>query len=80
MHALLLASILLTRTTIRLPTDMLSSDRETARATDLLRAKRLAEEAARRLQTTPPGRGGWQRGGGGWEKGTGSPDATLPTR
>ena len=80
MHALLLASILLTRTAIRLPADMLSSGRETARATDLLRAKRMAEEAAGRLQTTPTRRGVWQRGGGGWEPGTGSPDTSLPTR
>jgi hypothetical protein len=80
MHALLLATILLTRTTIRLPADMLSPGRETARATDLLRAKRMADEAAGRLQTVPRRRGGWERGGGGWERGTGAPDAGLPTR
>jgi len=40
---------------------------ETPRATDLLRAKRLAEEVEERRRLPPPAtRSGWKRGGGGW--------------
>jgi hypothetical protein len=42
---------------------------ETPRATDLLRAERMAEEVRRRLEL-PPLRdvGGWKRGGDGWRR------------
>jgi hypothetical protein len=42
---------------------------ETPRATDLLRAERLAEEVRRRLEL-PPVRveAGWRRGGQGWKR------------
>ena len=41
-------------------------DREAPRATDLLRAQKLAEQAQRRLRM-PGQRGpGWRRGGSGW--------------
>jgi hypothetical protein len=42
---------------------------ETPRATDLLRAERLAEEVRRRLEL-PPARveAGWRRGGQGWRR------------
>jgi hypothetical protein len=79
MHVLLVASILLARTIIRAPSDGLPSGTETPRATDLLRAKRMADEASRRLQASPPRRGGWVRGGEGWERGTGSPDLKRDT-
>jgi hypothetical protein len=66
MHVLLVASILLARTVIRAPAENLPSGSEAPRATDLFRAKRMADEAAGRLQVRPPKRGGWARGGGGW--------------
>jgi hypothetical protein len=57
---------------------------ETPRATDLLRAKRMADEAAARLDMRPPKRGGWARGGTGWERSTAAPDRPekdrLPSR
>jgi hypothetical protein len=85
MHLLLTASILLARTIIRAPADGLPSGTETPRATDLFRAKRMADEAAGRLQVRPPKRGGWVQGGGGWARGAGSPEPKhekpeLPTR
>ena len=82
MHILFVASILLARTIIRAPSDGMPSGDATPRATDLLRAKRMADDAAGRLRTHPPKRGGWVRGGGGWEHGTGTPapDPALPTR
>jgi hypothetical protein len=42
---------------------------ETPRATDLLRAERLAEDVRRRLEL-PPVRveAGWRRGGQGWKR------------
>jgi hypothetical protein len=39
---------------------------EPPRATDLLRAQRLADTAARRLKLPRTRQGGWTRGGGGW--------------
>ncbi len=42
---------------------------ETPRATDLLRAERLAEDVRRRLELPPvPVEGGWRRGGQGWKR------------
>jgi hypothetical protein len=41
-------------------------ERDAPRATDLLRAKRLAEGAARRLRLPPAHRSGWRHGGDGW--------------
>jgi len=51
---------------------------ETPRATDLLRAERLAEEVRRRLEL-PPVRveGGWRRGGLGWRRR--DPEAKVAT-
>jgi hypothetical protein len=66
MHALLIATILLARTTSTPPASGLPSGAEAPSATDLLRAKRMADDAARRLQVRPPKRGSWQPGGGGW--------------
>jgi hypothetical protein len=42
--------------------------REAPRATDLLRAETLAEQAKKRLQMPARDGGGWKRGGGGWER------------
>jgi hypothetical protein len=44
-------------------------DGEAPRATDLLRAEKLAEQAEKR-RTLPPTRqrAGWKRGGGGWDE------------
>ena len=42
-------------------------DREAPRATDLLRAEKLAEQAERRLKLPSPKGGGWKKGGHGWE-------------
>jgi hypothetical protein len=39
---------------------------ETARATDLLRAEKLAEQARKRLETPVRRAPGWKRGGSGW--------------
>jgi len=39
----------------------------TPRATDLLRAKRLAEQSEQRLQLPAPDAPGWLRGGTGWD-------------
>ena len=38
----------------------------TPRATDLLRARRLAEQSEQRLQLPAPDAPGWLRGGTGW--------------
>ena len=40
--------------------------REAPRATDLLRAERLAEQARKRLEMPRPHGSGWKRGGTGW--------------
>ena len=48
--------------------------REAPRATDLLRAERLAEQARKRLEMPRPHGSGWKRGGTGW----GEPDAAEP--
>ncbi len=38
------------------------------RATDLLRAQRMADDVEDRLRLPPPtGPGGWRQGGGGWD-------------
>ena len=39
----------------------------TPRATDLLRAKKLAEQTEERLQLPAPETPGWLRGGTGWD-------------
>jgi hypothetical protein len=84
MRALLLATILLARTTGGAPGGGLPSGAETPSAADLLRAKRMAEEASRRLQVRPPKRGTWVSGGGGWTPSSKAPSASpeggLPTR
>jgi hypothetical protein len=48
--------------------------REAPRATDLLRAERLAEQARKRLEMPAPRSSGWKHGGTGW----GEPEATEP--
>jgi hypothetical protein len=73
MHALLIATILLARTTSSPSSSPLMSGAEAPSATDLLRAKRMADDAARRLQVRPPKRGSWQPGGGGWTPSSSAP-------
>jgi hypothetical protein len=80
MQTLLVASILLARTIAGGASEGLPSSTEAPRASDLFRAKRMADEAAGRLQVRQPKRGGWVRGGGGWTPGTGTPKRKLPTR
>jgi hypothetical protein len=41
---------------------------ETPRATDLLRAQRLAEQAGRRLKMPAATGSGWKHGGTGWDR------------
>jgi hypothetical protein len=48
--------------------------REAPRATDLLRAERLAEQARKRLEMPAARSSGWKHGGTGW----GEPDAAEP--
>lgn len=67
MPFLLVASILLARTVIRAPATELPSGGEAPRATDLFRAKRMADEATGRLRARPPRRAEWAHGGGGWK-------------
>src|SRR5690348_343910 len=43
------------------------TEREAPRATDLLRAQRLAEQAERRLRLPSAHGGGWKHGGDGWD-------------
>jgi hypothetical protein len=50
----------------------------TPRATDLLRAKRLAEQSEQRLQLPAPDAPGWLRGGTGWDDDRG--EAKHPPR
>lgn len=52
---------------------------ETPRATDLLRAKKMAAEAAKRLELPEPRSGGWVRGGAPWGR-PAPTSTTLPTR
>jgi hypothetical protein len=81
MHALLIATILLARTTSAPSAGGLPSGAEAPSATDLLRAKRMADDAARRLQVRPPKRGSWQPGGGGWTPSSAASGGDpLPTR
>jgi hypothetical protein len=81
MHALLIATILLARTTSSPSASGLPTGTEAPSATDLLRAKRMADDAARRLQVRPPKRGSWQPGGGGWTPSSSAPGGdALPTR
>ena len=79
MHVVVLASILLARTVVRVPASDLPSGTEAPRATDLFRAKRMADEAAGRLRAEPPKRGGWERGGRGWPAPP-DPKTKLPAR
>ena len=81
MHALLIATILLARTTSTPSASGLPTGAEAPSATDLLRAKRMADDAARRLQIRPPKRGSWEPGGGGWTPSSAAPRGdTLPAR
>jgi len=81
MHALLIATILLARTTSAPSATGLPTGGEAPSATDLLRAKRMADDAARRLQVRPPKRGSWEPGGGGWTPSSSVPAGNpLPTR
>ena len=50
-------------------------ERETPRATDLLRAKRLAERVERRLRTPASHGSAWRHGGSGWET---TPESASP--
>jgi hypothetical protein len=51
---------------------------EAPRATDLLRAQKLAEQAEKRLKV-PPARGaGWKKGGHGWEARGETPEGPTP--
>lgn len=79
MHALLLASILLARVDGGTATSGLPSSAAAPSATDLLRAKRMADEATGRLQMRPPKRNGWVRGGGGWVRSSAARDEPLST-
>lgn len=74
MHGSLLATLLAVRVVLAGAGGGLPTAHETPRATDLLRAKRMADEAAARLDVRPPKRGAWARGGGGWERSTAIPD------
>jgi hypothetical protein len=80
MHALVIGTIFLARSAIMAPAGGLPSGGEAPSATDLLRAKRMADEAAGRLQVRPPKRSGWVRGGAGWEHSTAAPKGRLPAR
>jgi len=51
---------------------------ETPRATDLLRAKRLAERMERRLSAPASHSAGWRHGGSGWESRAEPPAAPAP--
>jgi hypothetical protein len=73
MHALLIATILLARTTTGPSPSGLPTGGEAPSAADLLRAKRMADDAARRLQVRPPKRGSWEPGGGGWTPSSSAP-------
>jgi hypothetical protein len=80
MHALLIATILLARTTSSPSSSGLPTGAEAPSAADLLRAKRMADDAARRLQVRPPKRGSWEPGGGGWTPSSSAPAGDpLPT-
>lgn len=74
MHTLLIASIVVARVASGGGSAGLPQGNETPRATDLLRAKRLADEAAGRLEMRTPKRGAWVRGGGGWARSSAVPD------
>ena len=81
MHALLIATILLARTTSTPSASGLPTGAEAPSAADLLRAKRMADDAARRLQVRPPKRGSWEPGGSGWTPSSSAPGGdALPTR
>jgi hypothetical protein len=74
MQTVLIASILVARVASGGTAAGLPQGNETPRATDLLRAKRMADEAAGRLEMRAPKRGAWVRGGGGWERSSAVPD------
>ena len=80
MHVLLIATMLMARTTTVAPSGGLPSGAETPSAADLSRAKRMADEAARRLQVRPPKRGSWVPGGGGWQRSSNPAEGALPAR
>jgi hypothetical protein len=81
MHALLIATILVARSTTSPSPAGLPTGAEAPSAADLLRAKRMADDVSRRLQMHPPKRGSWQAGGGGWTPSSSAPGRhPLPTR
>jgi hypothetical protein len=54
-------------------------DREAPRATDLLRAKKLADQARKRLKEPPRRGAGWKHGGSGWnDRSADRTDASEP--
>jgi hypothetical protein len=51
---------------------------EAPRATDLLRAEKLAEQAEKRLKVPTARRAGWKKGGHGWEARGEAPERPDP--
>jgi len=52
---------------------------EAPRATDLLRAEKLAEQAERRLKMPAPRGAKWKKGGAGWDaRGEGAAESSEP--
>jgi hypothetical protein len=84
MHALVIGTMLVARVAASSSSAGLPQGNESPRAADLFRAKRMADEAAARLEVRPPKRGSWARGGSGWERSTAVPDRPkedrLPSR
>jgi hypothetical protein len=81
MRTLLLATIVAVRATAGGTGGGLPAGIETPSATQLLRAERMADEAARRLEVRRPKRGSWVPGGGGWDASPPSAaDDGLPAR
>jgi hypothetical protein len=74
MRPAMLLALLLVRAIAPPSSDGLPSGGGTARATDLLRAKKMADEAAKRLEVRPPGgrTSHWVHGGAGWDGGPAS--------
>ena len=50
----------------------------TPRATDLLRARKLADQTEQRLQLPAPDSPGWLRGGTGWDDDRGAEKRSRP--
>jgi len=51
---------------------------EAPRATDLLRAEKLAEQAEKRLKVPAPRSAGWKKGGHGWDARGEAPERPAP--